>query len=78
MKNKNYVVQTILFKKSMWNDREAVKWLKKHNYRGVEVDEKENTLRYRQYEPEYVKSLGFKKYKTKELNDGIDIVLVYK
>lgn len=75
---KKYIIQTVLFDKSQWTNSKAVKWLKKHGYNGFDVDEKEDTLRYRQYDPEYIKTLGFKKYRTKKLPGGIDLVIVYK
>ena len=41
-------IQSIVFNKDKWTKRKAINWLKKHNYEGLDCDEKENTLRFRQ------------------------------
>lgn len=66
------VVQSILFDKDKWTKRRAVAWLKKHDYTGLDVDEKENTLRYRQVEPD-----DKNKYITKDIGNGIQLVIMY-
>jgi len=66
-------VQSVLFDKSKWTVYTATKWLKKHGYDGLGVDEKPNTLRFRQVEPN--KS---DKYITKTLPDNIELVIAYK
>lgn len=66
------VVQSILFDNDKWTKRKAVAWLKKHDYTGLDVDEKENTLRYRQVEPDEKN-----KYITKDIGNGIQLVIMY-
>ena len=63
-------IQSILFDKSHWTLQQCVKWLKKHNFKGREVDEKPNTFRFRQQSPK-----KFKRFITKELENGIDLII---
>jgi len=74
----DYKVQSILFDKTKWNEESAVKWLKinKHKIKGVDV--KPKMLRFRQYNPAYIKKQGYTKFITKKLPDGIDLVIAYK
>lgn len=44
-------VQSVLFDKDNWTTATAQAWLKSHDFSGTEVDEKENTLRFRQKDP---------------------------
>lgn len=77
--DKDYVVQTIIFNKSKWDADKANKWLRENKYKNKGIDEKENSLRYRQVNPDYIKKKGFDKYATKALGkSGISIVLAYK
>jgi hypothetical protein len=45
------VIQSIVFRKEYWNLKDAKKWLEEHNYK-KSVDEKINTFRFRQVEPQ--------------------------
>ena len=72
-------IQTILFSKDKWTKRKATAWLKKHNYSNKGVDDKPDTLRYRQLDPAYVEKIGYTQYITKPLGDsGVSLVIVYK
>ena len=66
------VVQSIIFNKDSWTVKKAINWLKKHNFEGLEVDEKLDTLRFRQVEPS-------KKcrYATKSIGKDIEFVIMY-
>jgi hypothetical protein len=66
-------IQSVVFSKDNWTKAKAIKWLKKHDFEGLECDEKENTLRFRQKEPN-------KKYKyiTKSLPNEIELIITYK
>ena len=66
-------IQSIVFDKDNWTKAKAIKWLKKHGHTGLECDEKENTLRFRQIEPN-------KKYNyiTKSLPNEIQLIIAYK
>ena len=66
-------IQSIVFDKNSWTTKKAIKWLTKHNYTGLDVDEKPNTLRFRQIEP----SDSFT-YITKSLPNEIELVIAYK
>ena len=44
-------VQSVVFDKEKWSEADAKKWLKNHNMSTEKVDEKENTLRFRQKDP---------------------------
>lgn len=66
------VVQSVIFDKDSWTVKKAVKWLKKHKFHGLDVDEKENTLRFRQLEPSKKNS-----YATKSIGDDIEFVIMY-
>lgn len=72
------VLQTVLFDKTKWNVRTAKKWLKENNHKYSDVDKKENYIRFRQVDPELLKEHNFTKYRTKKLDNGIDLVYVNK
>jgi len=65
-------VQSVIFSKPEWTKRKAVNWLKKHDFTGLEVDEKPNTLRFRQLEPSDKYS-----YATKSIGNNIEFVICY-
>lgn len=67
------LIQSIVFEKDKWTKTKAIKWLMKHGHEGLECDEKENTLRFRQIEPS-------KKYNyiTKSLPNEIQLIIAYK
>ena len=44
--------QSVIFDKENWNAKDAKAWLKENDYTGLEVDETENSLRFRQTDPE--------------------------
>ena len=79
-KNENSYVQSVVFDKSMFDKKSASEWLKKHNYVNKGVDDKENTLRFRQVNPSYIKKMGFTNFKNKKIGkkSGIMLVLAYK
>jgi len=66
-------IQSIVFNKDKWTKQKAIKWLKKHGHEGLECDEKENTLRFRQIEPN--KNYN---YITKSLPNEIELIIAYK
>lgn len=75
-----YKVQSVLFSKDKWsNPSKASEWLKSHSYLDKGVDEKEETYRFRQMNPDYVRKQGFKQFVTKPLGDsGVSLILAYK
>jgi hypothetical protein len=66
------VVQSVLFSKPEWTKRRAVNWLKKHDFTGLEVDDKPEHFRFRQVEPS-------KKcrYATKSIGNDIEFIIMY-
>jgi HK97 family phage major capsid protein len=44
-------VQTVLFDKEKWTEEKAKSWLEKHDLHSGRVDETENKLRFRQFDP---------------------------
>lgn len=64
-------VQSIIFNKNYWNLNGSINWLKQHGYK-YEVDEKEHFYRFRQHNP-YI----FKRFITKDLHNGIELIIGY-
>lgn len=61
----NYRFQSVLFKKSKFTKDQCREWLLKHRFRDKGVDENQkNYYRYRQYNPHYLKTKGFKQVST--------------
>ena len=75
--SENYVVQSVVFPKSFGLEK-AAKWLQENKYKVKKVDEKKNTLRFRQLTPATVKKNGYTEFRNKEIGDGIILVLAYK
>ncbi len=79
--DKNYMINSILFPKDNWTVGSARSWMKEHNYPidvKVNLDHRPNFITLRLNAPEYMTKLGFTKYITKRLPNGIEIVLAYK
>jgi hypothetical protein len=53
--NEESVIQSVIFDKDNWSLTDAKKWLKDHDFK-TSVDEKENTFRFRQKEPDQFSS----------------------
>ena len=63
-------VQSVVFHKDKgWDLRKSRIWLRNHGYSHLEPDYKEETIRFRQREPN-----DSKKYYTNKLNNGISLV----
>lgn len=65
-------VQSVVFHKDKYSKAKAKKWLKEHNFKHYGVDEKENTLRYRQENPK-----KYKKYYTKTVEPDVLYIIGY-
>lgn len=63
-------VQTLIFSKDKFSRQSAVKWAKKHGFKATKVDEKENTYRIRQKDPDQ-----FGTFRTIEFKPGIKAVV---
>ena len=65
-------IQSIIFKKRYWNEVRAKNWLREHNFDGLEVDETQSYLRFRQEDP-HLFSEG--SYRTINLTKSIKAVV---
>jgi len=66
-------VQSIIFDRRKYTVEKAKNWLKKHGYKYGDVDKKTNHIRFRQVPPG-----TFKYFRTKEISDGIKLILGFK
>jgi len=69
------VVQSVLFKSSVYTLNDCLEWLKSHNYNHNKVDIAKNFYRWRQVPPITLKRKGYLNYRTISLNNG-NILLV--
>lgn len=69
-KDTGMVIQSILFKKEIFNKKSAIKWLKDHNYKSSSIDITDNYLRFRQKQPK-----RFNTFKTINLDNGIKAIV---
>ena len=75
----NYKVQSVIFRRDKWTPAKASKWLQKHNYANKGIDEKDEHLRFRQLNPDYIRKQGYKRFITKPLGDsGVSLIIAYK
>ena len=70
-------VQSVIFKRNKWTKEQASKWLKEHKYKHIfrgksPKDISKNYLRYRQHDPN-----RYKKFSSKKLGKGIELILGY-
>ena len=70
-------IQSVLFKKPEWTHRRAVNWLKKHDFKGLDLDEKPEHLRFRQRDPQEMENQGFR-FITKPLHKNIELIIGYQ
>ena len=73
--NKNEIVQSVLFNKSVWKKPAIIKWIVKNGYIHDDIDEKPLHYRVRQYNPEDLKGYH---YITKSLSNGVSLVIAIK
>ncbi len=75
----NSIIQSILFKKSVYTMSDVLKWLRTHNTRTIKIDITSNYYRCRQIDPSELKDLGYTHYYTNKINDGdIEFIIAYK
>lgn len=65
-------IQTLIFDKKKFTQKEAEEWLKKHNFKYGKVDEKDESFRFRQKDPE---SFDQSSFRTITITDGINAVI---
>lgn len=63
-------VQTLIFSKDKFSRKSAVKWAKSHGFTAAKVDEKENTFRLRQRDPD-----EFETFRTITFKPGLKAVV---
>jgi hypothetical protein len=79
LKNKDYVIQSVIFEKDKYNIKDAKKWLKENDYKYPKVDRTKNYYRFQQINPNYIESKKYNEYITKDLdNSGIKLIIAYK
>lgn len=66
------VVQSVLIPKNKFTLEKAKKYIKDNNYKLKKIDITNNYYRFRQEDPE---KFDEKKYFTKEINDGIKLII---
>lgn len=71
------MLQSVVFDKEFFTKNKAIKWLK-NNYYKSDCDTKDNTFRFRQRNPDYLRRIGYKKYRTKKVADGLFFIIAYK
>jgi general stress protein 26 len=79
--DKSSMINSIIFPKDSWNVGSGRKWLKEHKYPStgkVELEHRPNFITFRLNSPEHMKKLGYVKYITKKLPNGVEIILAYK
>lgn len=75
----DYLVQSVIFDKTIFTPRKAKKWLVSSGYKAPKMDETANFLRFRQVSPTEAKRKGYTNYRTKPIGNGdVKLVLVYK
>jgi hypothetical protein len=75
----NYKVQSVIFRRDKWTPAKASKWLQKNQYANKGIDEKDEHLRFRQLNPDYIRKQGYKRFITKPLGDsGVSLIIAYK
>ncbi len=79
--DKTYMINSIIFPKEDWTITSGRKWLKENKFpKEVKVNttHRPNFITFRLNSPEYMAKLGYKRYVTKKLNNGAEIILAYK
>jgi hypothetical protein len=76
-RRETHIVQSVSFDKNQWTVTTARKWLSENGYISSKVDRKLNRLRFRQRDPEQLRTDGFLKYTTHRLPKGIELIITY-
>jgi hypothetical protein len=73
-----YIIQSILFKKSLFTLPKAIEWLKSHNFKVVKLDESKDYYRFRQANPNILIKKGFTKFiQTHLVKSGVIYIIAY-
>jgi len=79
--DKNYMINSVLFPKDNWTVASGRSWLKEHKFQKdvkVNLDHRPNFITFRLNAPDYMEKLGYTRYITKRLTNGVEIVMAYK
>lgn len=71
-------LQSVILPKINFTINDAVKWIIEHGYDVKKIDETFNYWRFRQKDPNYLTRLGFNKVISKELPNGVILIIYYK
>ena len=78
----NYKIQSVLFNKERYTPEQAEMWLIEHDFKVKKIDITEHYLRFRQYNPNYLKRLGYTVTRNHKIGSmkgtQIYLVLCYK
>jgi hypothetical protein len=74
-----YKVQSVIFDKNKSSLSDAVKFIN-DNFKNKGYDEKDDTWRFRQYNPAYIRKLGFTEFRTVPIDKkkNIRLIIAYK
>lgn len=68
------IVQSVVIPKSKMSRDRAMQWVKAR-YELNKMDETGSSYMFKQYEPKHLKKLGFTRYYTVKLYNGVDLVM---
>jgi hypothetical protein len=72
----SYRIQSVVFPKS-FTQAGAIDWLYENGFKVKKLDEQPHTYRFRQYTPSYLKRMGLDVYRTKQLPNGVNLIIAY-
>jgi hypothetical protein len=72
------MIQSVIFNKKNFNINQAINYLINNNYKVKKMDETKNYFRFRQISPITLKKKGYNSYITKNLKNGIELIIAYK
>ena len=78
MSHNDYRVQSIAFNKDAFTLESAIAWVQSHGYKFNKIDETDTQIRLRQFAPDYLKRQGFSHYVTKDIGNGVQLILIYR
>lgn len=76
--DKNYIIQSVIIDKNKFELIDALLYVLKNKYKANKIDETINYYRFRQVEPLKIDKMGYDKYKTIEIDEGIKLIIAYK
>ena len=71
-------IQSIIFNKSVFNVLQASRWCTDNGFKSGTIFESESDIRIRQISSSYTKSLGYTRFGTKQIENGISLLIVLR